>query len=381
MQKEEVQPHKETFLVITRDESIFDPSSSSGKFIADIGSVIDELHVIYIGKKRDHPKKINNNTWVYSAQSIPFVSFFSVSRVISSQLIWKRVFRPTTIVSIGDEVKIPGRLSRKYKRPFYVFHSYMKLLGKKEIPLHTILQLHPKKIFVPSAYIGKIIEDSSKYSKKDTQIVILPEFIDVSELQHSLEVNDMPLDNNSNNKIFTLIIFPRHANIYFFSMLKEISKELSLHISRFKFSIVIKPNQYFQARLLQYLFKIPLDISKESDQSINLLRSARLFLYFEPQTSPYRPILYSFIVGCPVISSGDDYSKLILFHSDLEEYSHISRNGKAFGSTVNKFINDPYLYTKYKINCIDFAKTAFTNDKVSYLTELKNGLISKNSIL
>jgi hypothetical protein len=100
-------------------------------------------------------------------------------------------------------------------------------------------------------------------------------------------------------------------------------------------------------------------------------------LYFDTPTTPYKPILYSFIAGCPVLSTGDEYSKIILFNSGLEEYSHLSRNGKIFGLTIKKLISDQYLYTKYKMNCIGFAKTAFTHDRDAYLGELREGLISK----
>jgi hypothetical protein len=45
--------------------------------------------------------------------------------------------------------------------------------------------------------------------------------------------------------------------------------------------------------------------------------------------------------------------------------------------TIKKLISDQYLYTKYKMNCIGFAKTAFTHDRDAYLGELREGLISK----
>ena len=94
-------------------------------------------------------------------------------------------------------------------------------------------------------------------------------------------------------------------------------------------------------------------------------------LYFERSKVVYEPVLYSFIFGCPVLSSGDEYSKVILFNSDLEEFGRVARNGKSFGLVIKKMMNNYYLYKKYKINCMEFAKSAFTHDHDSYISELR----------
>ena len=146
---------------------------------------------------------------------------------------------------------------------------------------------------------------------------------------------------------------------------------------KFKFILVVRDAQYLQARIVRWILRIPLEIAREGEDSINLFRISRLMLYFDVPTTPYQPILYSFIAGCPVLSSGDEYSKIVLFNSGLEEYSHLSRDGKAFGVTVKKLIVDQYLYTKYKMNCVGFAKTVFTHDKDGYLALLRASLNTK----
>jgi hypothetical protein len=119
---------------------------------------------------------------------------------------------------------------------------------------------------------------------------------------------------------------------------------------------------------------LPIAILKEDKDSIKLFKTSRVMIYFDKSESPYEPILYSFITGCPVLSSGDVYSKIILFNSGFEEFANLSRKGATFGFNIKKLINDPYLYTKYKMNCIGFAKTAFTNYRENYVALLRDGL-------
>jgi hypothetical protein len=374
MQTESNEQSKEAFLVITRDQSVFDPSTPTGKFISDISSVVPELHIICISHKSKPPQKLNDNTWIYTARNIPFLGFASVNYVVRSQLVWKRHFRPSTIISIGDEVAIARKLSSKYKRPLFVFYSYMKLLGKSDISIGALVKSKPHKIFIPNAYVGKAITGHSHFKASDTSVVILPEFIDVNKLENILSSDHTAEIVDSRNKIFTMVVFPRHANLRCFNFIRDISKELLTFMPKFKFIIVVKNRQYLQARILRRILGIPLEIIREGDNSTNLFRISRLMLYFDTPTTPYKPILYSFIAGCPVLSSGDEYSKIVLFNSGLEEYSHLPRDGKAFGSTVKKLVADQYLYTKYKMNCIGFAKTAFTHDKDAYLELLRNSL-------
>lgn len=374
MQTESNEQPKETFLIITRDQSVFDPSTPAGKFILDISSVVPELHVICIGYKSKSPQKLNENTWVYTARKIPLFDFMAVNYVVQAQLVWKKHFRPSVIISIGDEISMAKKLSSKYKRPLYVFYSYMKLLGKDEISIGALVRAKPQKIFIPNAYVGKAIEGHHHFRSSDTNIKILTEFIDIDKLENILDNDHIAKDIDSRNKIFTMIVFPHNANTKCFSIIREISRELLTFMPKFKFILVVKKGQYLQARILRRILRIPLELVKEDENSINLFRISRLMLYFDTPTTPYNPILYSFIAGCPVLSSGDEYSKIILFNSGLEEYSHLSRDSKAFGLTIKKLIEDQYLYTKYKMNCIDFAKTAFTNDKESYIALLRDGL-------
>ena len=374
MQTESTEQSKETFLIITRDQSVFDPSTPAGKFISDISFVVPELHIICIGYKSRAPQKLNENTWIYTARRIPFFGFIAVNHIVRSQLVWKKHFRPSTIISIGDEVSIAKKLSSKYKRPLYVFYSYMKLLGKDEISIGALVRSKPQKIFIPNAYVGKAIEGHSHFRSSDTAIKILAEFIDIDKLENILNNDHIAEVIDSRNKIFTMVVFPHNANIRCLSMVRDISRELLTFMPKFKFILVVKRGQYLQARILRRILHIPLELVKEDENSINLFRTSRLMLYFDTPTTPYNPILYSFIAGCPVLSSGDEYSKIVLFNSGLEEYSHLPKNGKAFGLIVKKLIEDQYLYTKYKMNCIGFAKTAFTHDKDAYLALLRDGL-------
>src|ERR1035437_3469786 len=139
-------PPKDIFLIITRDASIFNPFLPAGKLVADIASLVPELHVIYIGGKQQLAKKINENTFIYTARNIPFLNFFTVYQVILSQLVWKRYFLPTIIVSSGDQIALSKIFSRKYLRPLYVFYSYTQVLGKSRMSLNTLIRICPQKI-------------------------------------------------------------------------------------------------------------------------------------------------------------------------------------------------------------------------------------------
>jgi hypothetical protein len=371
---EAAEPKKNIFLIITRDKSILDPSSRAAKFVADISSVVPELHVIYVGSQQQPLRKIQPNTFLYTARFIPFFSFLTVYQVILSQLLWKRRFQPTVIISLGDEISIAQRCAKKYKRPLYVFHAYMRVVGKKGLPLHPLIDALPQRIFVPNAYVAKVIENHPRYKGSNIEVHVFAECIDVAHLQNFLESNRSEGDVSDRNKIFTVVSFPRNANIRCFKMIKAMSMEILKSITRFQFSVVVKKNQFLKARVLKYLLGLPIMLYKEGENSVHVFHTARMMLYFESSTVPYEPILYSFISGCPVLSSGDEYSKVILFNSGFEEYANLKRDGKIFGQAVTKFINDPYLYSKYKMNCIGFAKTAFGTDRNAYLNELKDVL-------
>jgi len=367
-------PPKDIFLIITRDPNIFNPSFPVGKFILDISSVVSELHIIYIGKKQQSSKKINENTFIYTALNIPFLNFFTVYKVILSQLVWKKHFLPTTIVSIGDEIKIAKMFSRKYSRPLCVFYSYVKILGNSKISINALVKACPDKIIVPNAYLEKAILSHQDYKPTRTNIKILAEYVDVPELEHVFNNENVTDETSLRNEIFTMIIFPNLVSIDFFSMLKNISKEVSISIKKFQFTVVVKRGQFLQAHILRSLFSLPALIIKENKDSINLFHTSHFMLYFDNPKVFYEPIFNSFISGCPVLSSGDEYSKIILFNSGFEEFNHLEKNGKIFGLAIKRLVNDPYLYLKYKVNCIGFAKTAFTHDYNKYTTELRDCL-------
>lgn len=368
------QIQKDVFLIITRDAGIFNSFTPTGKFISDISSVVPELHIIYIGGKQQLPQKINDNTFLYTARYIPFFNFITVYQVVLSQLIWKQHFLPTIIVSIGDEIKIAKRISKKYRRPLYIFYSYMKILGKGKISMNALINACPQKIIIPNAYINKAIENHHGYRPIETEIKVLTEYIDVQELENIFEHENIDKEFDSKNKVFTMVIFPKQVNIHCFLAIKKISKEISVSITKFQFNMVVKPHQFLQAKILTYLFGLPIIISKEKKDSINIFRTSRIMLYFDRLKIFYEPVFYSFIAGCPVLSSGDEYSKIILFDSGFEEFGHLKRDGKTFGLIIKKLINDPYLYTKYKVNCIGFAETAFSHDRDKYITELRDNL-------
>lgn len=367
---------KNTFLMITLDKSIFNELSPSRKFITDIGSVVGELHIIYIGSNKQSLLKISDNIWIYSVRYIPFFSFIKVHKIIQSQLIWKRHFKPIAIISMGDEIMIAKKFAKKYHRSLYVFYSYMKLLGNKEISLSKLVHSSPTKIFIPNTYISNVIKNHSSYQAKETEVIIFSEYIDILELDNIFNSNNLIEYNNSNskNKIFTMIIFSEMVGINLFKMIRTISKEIIPFILKFRFSLIVPDNQFLKARILRYLFGISLEILKENEDSINLFHKSHIMLYFGKSDIYYKPILYSFIAGCPVISSGDEYSKIVLFNSDFEKYNHLSKDGKTFGLVIKNMINDPYLYTKYKINCVDMAKITFTQDHNIYIKELSDNL-------
>lgn len=365
-------PPKDIFLIITRDASIFNPFLPAGKLVADIASLVPELHVIYIGGKQQLAKKINENTFIYTARNIPFLNFFTVYQVILSQLVWKRYFLPTIIVSIGDEIGLAKIFSRKYLRPLYVFYSYTQVLGKSRMSLNALIRTCPKKIIIPNEYIEHAIKSHFLYKSTETQIKILAEYIDMPGLEHAFIGDKITEEVDSRNKIFTMILFPHRANVDCFSTIKKISKEVSSSIKKFQFHMVVKRGQLWQVKILEFFFNLPITVFKESEDSINLFHTSRLMLYFDSPKVPYEPILYSLISGCPVLSSGDEYSKIILFNSGFEEFSHLERNGKTFGLAIKKLINDPYLYSKYKVNCIGFTKTAFTHDHNEYISKLQD---------
>ena len=371
-QQEQQVSSKNIFLIITRDASIFDPLLPSGKLVADIASVVPELHIIYIGRKQELSKKINENTFIYTVRNIPFLNFFTVYQVILSQLVWKRHFLPTVVVNIGDEVGLAKIFSKKYLRPLYVFYSYTKILGKSRISINALIGANSKKIIIPNEYIEQTIKNHPKYKSTETEIKILNEYLNIPELEHAFAGESIEEEVDSRNKIFSIVIFPHHAGIDCFSTIKKITKEVSSSITKFQFNLVVKRGQFLQAKILQFLFKLPVIISKENKDSVNIFRTSRLMLYFDSPKVTYEPILYSLISSCPVLSSGDEYSKIILFNSGFEEFSHLERNGKTFGLAIKKLINDPYLYSKYKINCSGFTKTAFTHDHNKYITELRN---------
>lgn len=369
---------KEIFLIITSDEAIFDPGLPSGKLVLDISAIVPELHVIFIGKRELPSQKMNQNTYIYAARNIPFFNLFTVYQVIIFQLMWKHHFIPTRIVSIGDEVHISKIFSWKYGKPLYVLYSYMKTFGKNKISMSALMRARPEKIIVPNEYIEQAIKSHHKYKANKTEIKIIPEYMDVPELEHIFDIHTAEEDVKSRNEIFNVILFPHQAGIACFSILKKIAKEVSSSIRKFQFTLVAKRGQFLQAKILSFLFNVPVVVTKEGKDSINLFRKARLMLYFDGQKTPYEPIFFSFVGGCPVLSSGDEYSKIILFNSEFEEFTHLERNGKIFGQTIKKLINDPYLYEKYKMNCRGFTKSAFTHDHNSFISELRDALHAKN---
>lgn len=373
-----VLPAKEIFLIITSDEAIFDPGLPSGRLISDISAVVPELHIIFIGQKDIASPKINPNTYIYTARNIPFFNLFTVYQVIVFQLIWKHRFIPTRIVSIGDKVNIAKIFSWKYGKPFYVFYSYMKTFGQNKISMSALLRARPEKVIVPNEYIEQAIKSHYKYKAHKTEIKIIPEYMDVPELEHIFDIHTAEEDVKSRNEIFNVILFPHQAGLGCFSILKKISREVSSSIRKFQFTLVVKRGQFIQAKILGFLFNVPVVVAKEGKDSINLFRKARLTLYFDGQKTPYEPIFFSFVCGCPVLSSGDEYSKIILFNSEFEEFTHLERSGKIFGQTIKKLINDLYLYQKYKMNCRGFTKSAFTHNHDSFISELRESLNTKN---
>lgn len=365
------QVKKDIFLIITRDTSIFNPALPAGKLVADISSVVPELHIIFIGRKQEILQK-KENTFLYTAIDIPLLSFFTVYKVILSQLVWKRHFRPTVIVSIGDEIRIAKRFSRKYGKPLYVFYSYMKVLGKGKISMHALIKATTEKIIVPNPYIEQAIKRNRGYKSTESEIKILPEYMDIPELEHLLDGDNITGEVESRKKIYSMIIFPHRANLDCFLKIRKISKDISSSIRNFQFNVVVKRGQFLQAKIWSSLFSLPVVVSKEGKESIGLFRTSRLMLYFDSPKVPYEPIFYSFVSGCPVLSSGDEYSKVILFDSEFKDLVELERSGKSFGKAIKKLINDPYLYSKYKINCIGFSKTAFTHDHDAYMVELRD---------
>ncbi len=369
-----VLPKKDIFLVITRDSSIFNSTRPAGKLIGDISSIVPELHIIYIGRKKEISNTFGDNTFIYIAPYIPFLSFLTVYKVILSEVVWKRRFVPTVVLSIGDQVVLAKLFARKYSRPLYVFYSYMKVLGKGSISMTTLTRLYPQKIIVPNEYVKKAIENNYGYKAKYTNIKILNEYVEIPELEVIFDEKRIVEEANSRNNTFNMIVFPRQANLVSFFKLKNIGRELSHSIKKFEFTIVVKRGHYIYAKILRFLCMLPGTIVKEDKESISLFHTARLMLYFDAPHIAYDPVFYSLISGCPVISSGDEYSKIILFNSGFEEFTHVGRHSNSFAVAIKKLVNDIYLYEKYKMNCIGFAKSAFTHDHSAYMQELRESL-------
>jgi hypothetical protein len=250
----------------------------------------------------------------------------------------------------------------------------MKLLSNSNISISALVNACPDKIIVPNEYIEKAILSNEDYKPTRTNIKILAEYIDVPELEHVFNNQNITDETSLRNKIFSMIIFPQQVNMNCFLMIKKISEEISSSIKKFKFNLVVKPSDFLKAKMFGFFFNLPIIVLKENKDSINLYHLSHIMLYFDNLKIPYEPIFYSFISGCPVLSSGDEYSKIILFNSGFEEFSHLERDGKIFGLAIKRLINDSYLYSKYKINCAGFAKTNFTNDYNKYISSLKSCL-------
>mgnify|MGYP001559061675 CR=1 FL=1 len=373
--KSTTQIKNNVFLLITGDASIFNKSLPVSRLVSDIASFVTELHIIYIGREINLKPNFGENVYVYNAPYIPFLSFITVYRAILYDLLWQNHFLPTHIISLGDEVHIARIVAEKYSRPLSVFYGYTGVLRKEQVTLRELLKSYPQKIIVPNSYIEKIIKSRHLYKEKYTSIDVIPEYIDVNALQHVLHHDEV--NHDEKNSVFTMITFPRHVNLNFFLKIWKIKREVLKSIKEVHFIVVVRMRYFIIAYIFKFIFPVPLTIYTKNTSYNELFNKSRLMLYFDYKKDLYEPILLSFVSGCPVLSSGDEYSKAILFNSSFEEFSHLERSGEVFGTAVRKLINDQYLYKKYKINCADFANAAFTHDHDMYIKLIRESLLSE----
>ena len=363
---------KGNILILTRNSEIFDSSSHISKLLHDIGSVVEAVCVIYIGKIKKEPQRRLPNTFIYSIQLSFFSTSNDISRLVESELSWQGVFLPRLILSLGDEIEFSQKISEKFNCPLYVFNNYFEVVDKEiVIDLPIIIKANPKRILVPNDYIKKTLEKN--VNPNITEIKVINPSLDMNFL-NSLIKKSSEIPHNNFHPIFNILVFPKNLNEKFLLLLKEISVQILNLTNKFQYTIVVNKKDVPRALKLRETSGMPFEIYEDDDKACELFLSSQLLLYVDdPGITPLQ-IASSLACGCPIVSTGDIYSNIMLSNSDFEKYSKVPKNGKDLGESIVELMKDAYLYSKYKVNCVSFLKKLSKLDDTSYLKDIKDGL-------
>jgi len=380
-------------LFLSEDSSVFDENSVAQAKVLEYASLASMFFIIVatqFNKKSNVTKKISSNAWMYRTNSAHKFSYiYDIYKLASFEIKDRNIFQADVIVCDGQFTSaVAGYfLSRKFKRPLYVFLSdtaerkFLAPVGLKNFLLSKIIWF----VLVKADYIevnnfGAKERLRKKIALKNHTIQVIKPFLEAEMLLASSKMADGKReDNNFLRKKFPEFKF---MIVAFVDNVEQV--ELSLNILK-------KLNEHFPPASLVFL---PSYNIKNSRVARLIKRNMRNWVRVENIDENL----------CEYLSSSNVFWGL----SEGEKYEEVLSKACAVGSTIialeggisSQFIDDnvtglicPQLGRKetvdyfvdktfflmshpsssigFKINSAIYFKQHFTASKKEFLNKLK----------
>jgi hypothetical protein len=381
-------------LFLSEDGSVFDDNSLARARILEYASIVSMFFVVVatnFNKKSIQAKEITQNTWIYQTNSVyKFLHIWDIFKLASSELQDKNIFQADVIVCEGGLTSVLAGyfLSKKFKRPLYIFFSeasekkFLAPAGLKNFLLSKIMWF----VLTNTDYIKVDNFETKeklrkKFALKDHTIQVIKPFIGADMLLASSRslVGEERIENSFIKRRFpefkfTIVTFVDNINQAKLSL--DILKKLNEHFP--PTSLILLPSYNLKSSQVNHFIKRNLKpfvrIESIDENLCEYLVSANIFFGLS-EGEKYEEILNkACAVGATIIALEGNVSKRLIEDNATGFICSVFQRQEMIDYFVSKtlfLMNNPAVSTSFKINVAYSFKQHFNSTNKEYLEKLK----------
>ncbi|KKQ19030.1 MAG: hypothetical protein US45_C0043G0010 [Candidatus Nomurabacteria bacterium GW2011_GWA1_37_20] len=381
-------------LFLSEDNSIFNNGSLNQVKISEYASLVNMLFVIVttgFKKKSIQTKQISHNTWIYQTNSAyKFLRAWDIFKLASFEIKNRNIFQADVIICEGQFTTVFAGylLSKKFKRPLYVFLSgkseknFFAPVGLKNFLLSKIIWFILIKadcIKVDNFEVKEKLR--KKLALKNHTIQVIKPFLDTDLLLASAKTSDSEerMENNFIKRKFPDFKFTAVAFVDDIEQVKlalNILKKINKHFPPISLVLLLSYNlkssyvNFFIKKRLKFFVRV----ENVGEDLCEYLVSANTFFGIS-EGEKYEGVLSkACAVGATIIALDSSVSKTLIEDNTTGFICPLSDKQKTidyFAAKTLFLMENPSIGSGFKMNIAISFKEQFNNTKEEYLNKLK----------
>jgi glycosyltransferase involved in cell wall biosynthesis len=366
-------------LLVCIDEALSNESIAVMKDLEILGQSFSEVHIarfsknpFFTVKNIDHPA---SNVWVYGVSHFPLICYISFASFVVRHLLWRKVFRPTHILSYGSSMTsyMASRLAKKYQRPLTI-----------KIGIHDSVQAGVFRLISSTASMYRtarhlIVEGGEKAKRLSAfqeKIVPITPFFDFDAI---LAAPIEPI--HFNRKYEKDFFFMSHFENFERSAVETVCKIMNELKSRYIKAgwIICVPYsdmKKVQSIIRSYRLKKTIFVEPERANMLPLYKGARVFVHTKNYDEFSVPVLFSLTLGIPTVTTPTGYVKELFKGTVFERFVIDQKDITTFIKRLEELVEKDYIYHDYKMNTPSVMKNFPHEQLDTYIQKIAHVVLS-----